>query len=374
MSGKYDKTIWEHRGDMYMHGLFKIAASDAKGTAGKPLVVLIHGGGTNASYYDNRYVGCVFCLLHQLFLTLDRVPQQFSTAGYNVLNINRPGYGDQDHVAPSTKTPLKDAIPLYIELISQVSSPNGIVLIGHSLGAFTALNIAAQAGEKLDIRGVSALGIIPARHHDPALVELVTSNTQERLEIDPSPENIELFMGPTKCLNLTVVQDAAVMVRIFEPGLRSELLEWIDEASYERFVDVLAPGIRVPLQLMAAEYELQWRTLEEGRPILDEVASMFVNAPTIDKHILPGGGHVRTKVSSFSSLYLQSTVLAKIPRKHIQRCSAFLPRSTRCRRGTLLTARYHPSSNLKAAQNFEYSNNAAILHKRRFEWIEKLGQ
>jgi len=71
--------------------------------------------------------------------------------------------------------------------------------------------------------------------------------------------------------------------------------------------------MQVPLQYLAAEYDMQWRGIEQGQPIFDEAASFFTNAPVIDKGILLGGGH-----------------------------------------------------------NFEFSKNAPVLHERRLKFIEGL--
>ncbi|TVY89370.1 putative 2-oxoglutarate-dependent dioxygenase, partial [Lachnellula willkommii] len=47
----------------------------------------------------------------------------------------------------------------------------------------------------------------------------------------------------------------------------------------------------VPLQFLAAEYELGWRGTEAGQPIFDWVAGLFTNTPKLDARILLGGGH-----------------------------------------------------------------------------------
>lgn len=48
---------------------------------------------------------------------------------------------------------------------------------------------------------------------------------------------------------------------------------------------------QVPLQFLAAEYELGWKGVEQGQPILDHAATLFTNAPRVDARILLGGGH-----------------------------------------------------------------------------------
>lgn len=45
------------------------------------------------------------------------------------------------------------------------------------------------------------------------------------------------------------------------------------------------------MQYLAAEIELGWTSIEEGRPIFDEAKKLFSNAPSIEGEILPGGAH-----------------------------------------------------------------------------------
>ena len=41
------------KGDLETHGIFKKGKPDLRGL--NPLIVLIHGGGTNATYFDNAF-------------------------------------------------------------------------------------------------------------------------------------------------------------------------------------------------------------------------------------------------------------------------------------------------------------------------------
>lgn len=138
---------------------------------------------------------------------------------------------------------------------------NGIVLIGHSLGAATSLSLAALDGGILPILGVSALGIIPTEHHPPSLVALMEANPEhQRFVVEASLETIETFMGPVDTIDLDAISSPA-MLPIFESGngssdhcsvwrltvvgLKSEMLEWFSPDCYDRFVNVIAPGIHV---------------------------------------------------------------------------------------------------------------------------------
>jgi len=142
------------------------------------------------------------------------------------LNINRPGYAG--NALPSTSTPIKDSIPLYISLIKKVyaeysNGRRGVVLVGHSLGALTSLCIAAYGGDELPLLGVSALGIIPTKEHSKALIEILKSSG-ERFVVEASPETIETFMGPDEFINFESVGQPGIEL-IFEPGVYPLLLD-----------------------------------------------------------------------------------------------------------------------------------------------------
>ena len=193
-----------------------------------------------------------------------RIPNTLNATGLDVLSINRVGYGGNP--IPETIKPLLDAIPLYSALIKKtyeehLSGRNGIVLVGHSLGAVTSLSIAAFGGEKLPLLGVSALGIIPTKKHPASLVDMLKSDPENcRLVVEASPEAVETFMGPPSVIDESILVHPS-MPKIFEPGkgvwiflllqsltaagLKSELLEWWDVAWYDRFVNEVAPGVRV---------------------------------------------------------------------------------------------------------------------------------
>ncbi|TVY55156.1 putative 2-oxoglutarate-dependent dioxygenase DIN11, partial [Lachnellula suecica] len=259
------------------HGIFSKGETGVRSQ--KPLIVLIHGGGTNATYFDNSF---------------HSIPKAFNAAGFDTLNIHRVGYGGNP--APETATPIIDSIPLYSSLIKKAydensGGQNGIILVGHSLGAAISLSLAAFEGDKLPLLGVSSLGIMPTKDHPPSLIEMLKANPENpRFIVEPSIESIETFMGPLELIDESLLIHPS-MPNIFEPGLKSEMLEWFDPIWYNRFVNEVAPKIRVPVQFLAAEYELQWKGIAEGQPIFDQAASLFTRTSRLDARILIGGGH-----------------------------------------------------------------------------------
>ena len=128
---------------------------------------------------------------------------------------------------PESKQPLIDSIPLYSALIRKTyddhtSGQNGIILVGHSLGAAISLSLAAFEGQKLPIIGVSALGIIPIKDHPAVVIKAIEADPgNPRLVFEPSPDSIETFMGPLDYLDMSILTHPA-MLTIFEPGKQLE--------------------------------------------------------------------------------------------------------------------------------------------------------
>jgi pimeloyl-ACP methyl ester carboxylesterase len=153
-----------------------------------------------------------------------RIPESFNNAGFDVLNINRAGYGGNP--IPDTRQSILDSIPLYSDLIRKTydqysNGKNGIILMGHSLGAAISLSLAAFEGDKLPLLGVSALGIIPTENHPAALVETLKADPENpRFIVEPSVEAIETFMGPLELVDENILVHPS-MPEIFVPGEQS---------------------------------------------------------------------------------------------------------------------------------------------------------
>lgn len=151
-----------------------------------------------------------------------RIPTVYTSQGFDVLNINRAAYGGNP--IPDTKTPILDSIPLYANLIKKTyqeysNGQNGIILIGHSLGAAISLSLAAFHADELPLLGVSALGIIPTKDHPAGLIQMLKANPENpRFVVEATPESTEAFMGPPEVIDQAVISDPS-MLTIFEPGM-----------------------------------------------------------------------------------------------------------------------------------------------------------
>ncbi|EED20772.1 oxidoreductase, 2OG-Fe(II) oxygenase family, putative [Talaromyces stipitatus ATCC 10500] len=277
MATTFDEKIPFEKNGLQLYGLFKRGDQDRA----LPLVVLLHGGGTTAAYFDNSAVSVV---------------QNFHSLGHDVLNISRPGYAG--NAIPASEKPMTDSIPVFIDFIEKVYTEKssarhcngGIVLFGHSLGGAFSLSITAEAQDRLPLLGVSALGCAPVPDRKILLVDPDPEPSNPRYVVETNPENIRKFMGEVEWLNLDALEPELV-AQVFEPGIKSEIREFSSDEFYDYLVNRVYPAIRVPVQYLCAESEIVWGNEKEARPIFDNLVSRFTNAPEVDSAILPRGGH-----------------------------------------------------------------------------------
>ncbi|KUL85401.1 hypothetical protein ZTR_07011 [Talaromyces verruculosus] len=277
MATTFDEKIPYEKNGLQLYGLFKRGDQDRA----LPLVVLLHGSGATATYFDNSAVSVV---------------KNFHGLGHDVLNISRPGYAG--NAIPTSEKPMSDSIPVFIDFIEKVYNEKssakkgngGIVLFGHSLGGAFSLSITAEAQDRLPLLGVSALGCVPVPNSRLLLSDPDPEPSNPRFIVETNPENIRKFMGEVEWLNVEAL-DPELVVQVFEPGIKSELREFSSNEFYDYLVNKVYPAIKIPVQYLCAEAEVVWDNEKEGRPIFDNLVSKFTNASEVDSAILPRGGH-----------------------------------------------------------------------------------
>ncbi|WP_181782774.1 alpha/beta hydrolase, partial [Pseudonocardia pini] len=116
------------------HGISTALHRPTAAEPGLPLLVTLHGGTYTSAYF------AVAGSTGGSFLDVA------ARNGFAVLTVDRPGYGDSDPLPEEENTFARQAEVLdaaITELLPQ--TPAGeVVLVGHSIGGMTALEIAAR--------------------------------------------------------------------------------------------------------------------------------------------------------------------------------------------------------------------------------------
>ncbi|HEY0523519.1 MAG TPA: alpha/beta hydrolase [Stellaceae bacterium] len=136
-------------------------------TGGKPFdpalpgVVFIHGSGMDHTVWamQTRY---------------------FAHHGRSVLAIDLPGHGRSE--GPLLET-IEDMAAFVVDAVTAAGAtqPQSVALVGHSLGALTALEAAARLGERS--RGLALLGMTPLMPVHPDLLALADHGARATIDI-----------------------------------------------------------------------------------------------------------------------------------------------------------------------------------------------
>lgn len=228
-----------------------------------PLLVCIHGGGTNGGYFDLKG-NSTLAAAH--------------ARGLPVLLPNRPGHGGS--APPRTDRVIAEAADAISALIAEAGpriGGDGIVVIGHSIGGAVALNLVGGCPE-LPFRGVAVSGI---GDHPSEAAECWLEGVLAGSAPEPPAS---FFFGPEGTYSW---RGPAALRRAAESWRRDEVIE-VMTAWPERF-EAVAAAIRVPVQFRLAEHEQIWLT---GTTSLTRIAAALCRAAEIDVALLPEGGHL----------------------------------------------------------------------------------
>ncbi len=234
-----------------------------------PLLVCLHGGGSNSLYFD--VPGLSF---------LDVA----AANGFVAVSLDRPGYARSGSVAADQRTfasnaeILEDAIATLWE--ERGGDHPGVVIVAHSIGSAVAVHLAARRPAwpllGLAVHGfntISPKSVVEAWHSLPLDSPLEIGEAQRR----------GIAFGP----DLTFAPDAVERSAVASsPAPIEELLEivggWPEEAAE------VAGRVSVPVQYRLAEYDALW-VVDQSR--VDDFAALFTGSPHVDASIAPGVGH-----------------------------------------------------------------------------------
>jgi pimeloyl-ACP methyl ester carboxylesterase len=259
------------------------------GLTGKPVQVLIHGGGYNHTYWDIPYRPAQYSYV-----------EQATNQGYATLNFDRLGYGQSAHPNPST---LNFTVAGYVthQLVTALRQGSlgtqfsTVILNGHSMGAAAAEN---EAENYNDINGLIVSGI--GHELDPEVQATVGSKLYPA-EFDPK------FAGkiPPGYLTTLPGQRAAAFVEpgIIEPGMveveESTLKDTLSPNELttlfeESYNPTLTRKIKVPVLFAQGEYDELWclRTKNcRTDPTSLAEASYYSPGVSFTQVIIPNAGH-----------------------------------------------------------------------------------
>jgi pimeloyl-ACP methyl ester carboxylesterase len=238
--------------------------SDCKSSL--PLVICIHGIGSNGNYFDLR---------------TNSFAAAASKRGFPVLLLDRPGYGAS--VANNAGSAINNGVDAVTSIVqSAIVRHKGlkerpIILVGHSFGGAVALAYAA-IGQDIPLAAVCVSGI--GDQPDARYLE----HLQDLEQKGSLPLFPHWFFGPPSSYTSRAV---AALRRATEPPISREVYE-ISYLWPNRWRKVAA-SVSCPVHFRLAEYEHIWETTPEA---ISRISSAFKLSPLIDAAIMPDGGHL----------------------------------------------------------------------------------
>jgi pimeloyl-ACP methyl ester carboxylesterase len=238
--------------------------------AENPLLVALHGGTYTSAYFDvaGGPLGSFYDLA--------------ARNGFDVLSVDRPGYGRSDLLPEETNDFPRQAEILDAAIASQVSEigVSAVVLVGHSIGGMVALEIAAR-GPAWPLVGVSATGMGARIPPGGAAEQLGSAPLAGVIDL-PVPDREAVMFGPDGVSEAG--REAARRSYAPTPFVELKLAPaWARERLSE-----IAPRITVPVQNFVAEHDALWDSSPEA---LADFESRFAGGAGVKATLVHGVGH-----------------------------------------------------------------------------------
>lgn len=247
----------------------RFAESSFDINTGNPTIVAIHGGTYTSAYFDVPG--------HSL---MDNAIQN----GFNIIAIDRPGYGvstpleDAPDLIQKNAEHLNNLLPAVLRELGFAGDP--VFLIGHSIGGAIVISMAAlRPAWKLSGIAVSGVGI----KTPPADAENYAHLPQQYFVELPTPMKDVVMFGPPE----TVPPDMPAASYIANTTVpRSELTD-ITGGFGERLAS-LAANVQVPLHYRQGAHEKLWLVSEK---MIQDFGKLFSSAGKVDVGLVSDSGH-----------------------------------------------------------------------------------
>jgi pimeloyl-ACP methyl ester carboxylesterase len=271
----------------------------------RAVIVALHGGGSNASYFDAP--GRLSLLAVGAAL------------GFTVIALDRPGYGSSEPHAAELADPAR-RVELSFAAVDRllVGKPTGAgyFLFAHSMGCVLAIRMANT------LRGADLLGLelsgTGLRHH-PRAVELMADWAVTALRPGALPPGLrQVIWGPEQLYPT----DGAPL-----PASPSPAYEGLESDAWPAAFPEQAAGVQVPVRYCLGDQEGWWRP---GPGSLAEVGALFAASPRVVIHEQIQGGHNLSRGFSAAAYHLSALAFVEecvLAREH-ERRPANPPRSS----------------------------------------------
>lgn len=234
-----------------------------------PLIIALHGGTYSSAYFDI-----------DSFSLLDRA----SRLGFNIIALDRPGYGRSTRLPAGEATIVNNAARLD-EAIAKIwarrrGSACGVIIIGHSIGAAIATAIAARqpAWPLLGI-AISGVGLAPPPQAGEAWAALPDL---EMIDLPPEMKDAVMF-GPE---HTYLVEAPEHLHRADAPVPRAELIDIV--TGWPESARAIAAAVRVPVHYRQGEFDRLWVT--DHAQVLTFGAA-FTTSGDVDARLYRSVGH-----------------------------------------------------------------------------------
>ncbi|MEW2317423.1 alpha/beta hydrolase [Streptomyces bauhiniae] len=234
---------------------------EPENTPPRALVVALHGAGMSSGYFDGgAHPDASLCALG-------------AGLGFQVLALDRPGYGDSASGLPEglDLTGQARVVRAALDTFRAVhDTGRGTLLLAHSFGGKLALTLAADA-PPAGLLGVDVSGC--GHRYAPRSAEALRGPDRARWKYNWG----RLGLYPPATFRSSAGLVSPVPAR-----------ELRDAASWPAVFDALAPRVRVPVRFTFAEHELWWRHDDVS---LDDLRTRFSAAPRVVVDRQPDAGH-----------------------------------------------------------------------------------
>ena len=234
-----------------------------------PLVIAIHGGTYTSAYFD---------------LPGYSLLERAAAVGVPIIALDRPGYGNSTPLEPGTETIPQQAerlTPIIGELFARHGDgAAGIVLIGHSIGGGTVIEIAARH-PTWPLAGIAVSGV--CLHTPPE-----SKGAWESLPPGPitdMPQGIKdvVMFGPADTL---AAEMPALSHQAHSPVPLAELLDIV--TGFPARAQGLLGAVTVPVHHRMGEFDKLWIT---NATEVRDFGAACVRAPRVDAQLFSGAGH-----------------------------------------------------------------------------------